>query len=867
MRARDLLRRDKNVRKRLQDAFKAIFVDEFQDTDLVQAEILLLLASDDPAVSDCDDVRPVPGKLFIVGDPKQSIYRFRRADVAVYRRVCQMLEARGATRLLLTTSFRSRPTMQHCINAAFSRVMTDDPQMRQAQYVGLSPFRNERLEQPAVVSLPVPHPYGQVRITARAIEHSLPLAVAGFVEWLVRESGWKVAERPAPDAERGSDVAHASHKSRAFDPGEAERLVDIEPRHICVLFRRFLSARQDVTRPYVDALEGCGIPHLLVGGKAFHDREEVETLRTALAAIEWPDDELSVFATLRGALFAIGDEELLEYRSRFGRLHPFRSPQELSDPSSNTRIEALRLTPIVDALTFLRRLHSGRNHRPVVDTIALLIEATRAHVGFVLRPAGEQALANVFHVAELARQYEIGGGTSFRGFVEALQAAAEREQAPEVPILEEGSDGVRLMTVHKAKGLEFPVVILADMTAKLRSYEAGRYVDPSRGLCALRLAGWSPLDLLEHDGEETAREEAEGVRLAYVAATRARDLLVVPVVGDEAWEGGWLDPLNSAVYPALDQRRIQAQAPGCPPFRSKDSVIDRPNGDPAGPQTVCPGAHAFDPLAPVSHAEPQAPDDDPTPRTSSGAYAVVWWDPHLLSLDAAIPFGIRRDDLIVKDVPAAVIASGLARYQAWRRSRDETLQAGSRPSIQVRTVTDAVAPASVVQALTPDLPPSVSAVEIVDLAPDRERPAGPRFGALVHAVLAAVPLDAGDGAVQEIARLQGRILSASDEEIGAAVSAVASALRHPFFEPVRAAAARGACRREVPVTFVDADHTLVEGTVDLAFQDDTGWIVCDFKTDRELEGAEETYRRQMAAYARFVATATHEFAHGVLVRV
>ena len=100
----------------------------------------------------------------------------------------------------------------------------------------------------------------------------------------------------------------------------------IEPRHVCILFRRFLSFGEDVTRPYVDALEARGMPHLLVGGKSFHDREEVETLRAALAAIEWPDDELSVFATLRGALFAIDDEKLLEYRQRFGAFHPFRPP-------------------------------------------------------------------------------------------------------------------------------------------------------------------------------------------------------------------------------------------------------------------------------------------------------------------------------------------------------------------------------------------------------------------------------------------------------------------------------------------------------------------------------------------------------------
>src|SRR5688500_4294695 len=134
---------------------------------------------------------------------------------------------------------------------------------------------------------------------------------------------------------------------------------------------------------------------------------------------------------------------------------------------------------------------------------------TRAHVAFALRPAGDQALANVLHVAELARQYEMDGGMSFRGVVETLQVEAAVRQAAEATILEEGSDGVRLMTVHKAKGLEFPVVILADITARLTPYEAGRYIDSSRGICALRIGGWSPKDLNDHKDDELERERAE----------------------------------------------------------------------------------------------------------------------------------------------------------------------------------------------------------------------------------------------------------------------------------------------------------------------------------------------------------------------
>ena len=395
-----------------------------------------------------------------------------------------------------------------------------------------------------------------------------------------------------------------------------------------------------------------------MGGRSFHNRAEIETLRAALAAIEWPEDELSVFATLRGSLFAISDEELLEYRQRAGRFHPFRIPDEL--PAN--------LAPIVEALQLLQRLHRSRNRVPVATTIAALLESTRAHVGFALEHGGEQVLANVAHVGDLARRYEAEGGLSFRGFIDELREQAESGEAGEAPILEEGSDGVRLMTVHKAKGLEFPVVILADMTAKLRASVASRSIDAERRVCAIRLAGCAPADLLEHEDEELLRDEAEGMRVAYVAATRARDLLVVPAVGDEEREG-WIQPLNAAVYPPKETRRQQVQAPGCVEFKSKDSVLVRPGGS-AGTSTVSPGLH-------VRRA------------SASGAaeFSVVWWDPRALKLGAEAPLGIRRPELIVKDVAPDIVESGLAAYHSWRERRQQAIAAGSQISVAVRTVT------------------------------------------------------------------------------------------------------------------------------------------------------------------------------------
>jgi ATP-dependent exoDNAse (exonuclease V) beta subunit len=833
LRARDLLVAHARVRRAFQDRFTHIFVDEFQDTDPLQAEILLLLSADDPDERDWRRVRPAPGKLFIVGDPKQAIYRFRRADVETYREVCELLESRGAKRAYLKTSFRSTPAIQRVVNAAFAPLMTGDRITLQADYRELQPYRDDLPEQPAVVALPVPEPYGTRRVAGYAIEKSIPDAVGAFVHWLVHDSGWTVTERTTRD--------------------ELPMAVPIEPRHICMLFRRFSHFGEDVTRAYVEALEARSVPHLLVGGKSFHDREEVDTMRAALAAVEWPDDELSVFATLRGALFAIDDATLMEYRHGHKVLHPFRVPETV----------AASLTPVAAALRLLHRLHAQRNYRPLADTITHLLNATRAHVAFALRPAGEQALANVLHIAELARQYELNGGMSFRGFVEQLRAQADGGQAAEAPILEEGSDGVRLMTVHKAKGLEFPIVILADITAKLNADRADRLIDRQRNACYLRLGRWTPIELAEDEAREVARDQAEGVRVAYVAATRARDLLVLPAVGDVEFDGGWTSPLNGAIYPPATARRRAGPGVGCPEFKSTDSVLLRPDGEAATPTTVCPGQHSL--------------------SGPNGAYEVIWWDPRSLDLGVEAGMGLKRESLIAKDVPDAVVAEGLREYEAWRIEREQAIAKGSAASLRVRRATewaastdeltasgtDARAQPGLFDEPAPIAPPAkpTDEVRVID-ARGRLRAAGPRYGELVHALLASAPLAAERADIDALADVHGRVLAAPADEVSAAADTVARLLAHDVLRRARRADARGACRRETPVTIVMPDDALVEGVVDLAFEEAGQWTVVDYKTDRELEGVgEERYRRQVALYASAIARATGQAASGLLVRV
>lgn len=815
VRTRDLLRDNRSVRADFQCRFTRIFVDEFQDTDPVQAEILMLLACGDPSVSDWRQAAPEPGKLFIVGDPKQAVYRFRRADVAVYQDVKNLLGAHDALCLNLNTSFRGKPALQNVVNAAYEPIMRKDAVTLQASYVPLSPCREDTTEQPPIVALPVPDPYGQKYVSGRAVDACLPDTVGAFTEWLIRESGWKVNE------------------------GGASRLVPIRPDHICILLRRFESYGEDKARAYAQALEARDIPHLLIGGKSFHQREEVQTIRAALTAIEWPDDELAVFATLRGFLFAVGDEPLLKYRAQWGRLHPFRIPEEELPED---------LQAIKEALAVLRSLHKQRNRRSVAETLNRLLEATRAHAGFAMRPSGEQVLANVLHISELARSYEASGGISFRGFVEQMHEDAERGQAPEAPILEQGSEGVRIMTVHKAKGLEFPIVILGGITAPLAHEDADCFIDAPTGLCAVQLEGLMPLELEEHQAEEAARNRAEGVRIAYVASTRARDLLVIPAVADDGAEkrftdpkDWWIAPLFPAIFPSELARKKPEAAKGCPTF-GRETVLRRPADQAFNVQPIRPGKYIF----PESGADERS------------RYPVVWWDPSKLGLGKEPSFAVRQEELLAK-VDDAIVAEDLNAYYRWKGEREELIRRGSQPTVRV----EAASRHSRRQIDGAE----VSPIEVIHCDREEVRPKGARFGSLVHAILATVPMDGETEDIEATAALQGRLYGATKEEIASAQLAVERALAHPLLQRAREAWQRGECRRETPMTLVDSDGTLVEGVVDLAFREAERWIVVDFKTDQEIEHTLDAYSRQVYIYTGAVSVATGQTARGVLLIV
>jgi ATP-dependent helicase/nuclease subunit A len=325
----------------------------------------------------------------------------------------------------------------------------------------------------------------------------------------------------------------------------------------------------------------------------------------------------------------------------------------------------------------------------------------------------------------------------------------------------------------------------------------------------------------------------------------------VPVVGDDVYDGGWLDPLMPAVYPSLFGRQTRAPGPGCPAFPSRDSVLIRPDGDPAKPTTVAPGRFSF--------GGQGGENSDP--------YSVVWWDPHVLSLDADSAYGLRRDDLIARDGDPAKVAARLAEYKQWRTDHDEAVARARVPSLRVRTAT------SVALDRTFQGESSAPEIEVIDFSRSADRPFGARFGTLVHATLATVPLDAGERVIASVAHTQGRILPTAgkepytEEEVYAAVKVVSSLLRDPLFDRVRQAERAGRCDRELPIVWKAPDGTLLEGTIDLAFEDLTGLTVIDFKTDRELSTDLERYTRQLTVYCQALGTLRRTTARGILARV
>ena len=490
--ARNLLKDNKEIRKYFQERFQYILVDEFQDTDPLQVEVVFFLSEKGAKADRWEDVDLEPGKLFLVGDPKQSIYRFRRADIETYEKAKEKLGSKGAN-LNIIQNFRTVPSILSWVNRIFADLIQPSEEGHfQPSYIDLVPYpdRKEVVKaQPGIILLAPPASFEPSEAAVQQVREMEAQSISALVEEMIQET---------------------KRKWMIFDKNQSGSR-PVRLRDMALLFPTLTGIEA-----YEEALKARGIPYRLEGGKEFFLRQEVRSFLCCLKSLDDPADQISLFAALRSPLFAFSDEDIFLFVSSGNRLNYLQPPPQ-------------KMNGLADAFSLLRRLHEERNVRSISATVGELLSQTKALEFSLLRQGGEQVVANLRKILEQARVFEKEKQATFRRFVEWLETQREEGvREGESPWSEEGEENVKLLTVHKAKGLEFPVVFLANLASqRVRRQE----------FIPLRLQGSFELAVGEFQtgGYQSAMErekmkmEAEDRRLFYVAATRARDHLVIPL--------------------------------------------------------------------------------------------------------------------------------------------------------------------------------------------------------------------------------------------------------------------------------------------------------------------------------------------------
>jgi ATP-dependent helicase/nuclease subunit A len=590
LKTRNLLRSDREVAAALGRRYRQIMVDEFQDTDPIQWEIVRVLASRNDVLSEA--------KLFVVGDEKQSIYRFRGADVAVFREAERAALGAGGRSLSLSDNFRTLPSVLEAINRLFANLLApvSDDGKRQAyeaepQALQAGAFAAEMGATPVAAKLP--EKLAQ-KLAAEAAEMGEAPPILDYEAWRrarpdlgsVRFGLYK------PWVDEEEDIS-SDDEDAASDPDERERqrkyreLEGVSPGEAAARAVLWALGRtaggpkpplirdgdgQDfsVVRPagpgdimvllqartslaqIERAFRHHQIDYIVESGLGFFRAQEIYDLRNCLAFLADPRDDVSLAGVLRGPLMGLPDDVLALLALREGetwrdKLRSLRAMLE-DDANPSEDAEAARallgadgVAGVLEAVRLLDRWLDIAPHLPLADLVQTIAEESGALAAFAQGNQGQQRVANVDKLAEMARDFErvgLRGVGAFVTYLDEMEAdPSVREGLAEVGDVEAGGR-VRVATVHGSKGREAPVIIVAD-TDRWRSpsgdpvrvlrEQAG---DAVRNEFAIRPPSWyrtseAVFKRLGAVGDEIAkREEAESRRLFYVAATRARDHLV-----------------------------------------------------------------------------------------------------------------------------------------------------------------------------------------------------------------------------------------------------------------------------------------------------------------------------------------------------
>ncbi|MBX7186728.1 MAG: UvrD-helicase domain-containing protein [Vicinamibacteria bacterium] len=717
VKAAEALRNNASLRAYFRRKFRAIIVDEYQDTDPLQVEIIETLAGF--LGGSVEDPKLGPASYVVVGDPKQSIYRFRRADASIFAAACEAARTRPGVELVsLTQNFRSTPAILRFVNRFFANVIKKS-QYGQPDYEALVPSPG----------IPDERSLLALRFTVPAEADSFVLeaeasAIAAFVA-AVQNGTLQVRD--------GGDT----RKSRAGD--------------VLILARRLTQIR-----PLEQALERASVPFVVDGGRSFFIRSEVVETHAVLRAIDDPSDATSLVAALRSTFFGVSDRAIAEWRFA-GRELSILAIEPTGPPAEAGEVSR--------ALHLLRRLHEDRLRLAPAALIEKLFDETSIFAALYATERGSTAraqprISNLRKVVHLARQAEGLGLLTLRGF--NLLLANRLDGAGEEPDLPSSRPGdphtVRVMTIHKAKGLEAPVVILYDCldkflprvdTVPLR--EEGRIALGFVKDC--QPPDWDVLALRE---EARLREETH--RLRYVACTRAKDWLVVPIPPATERVGDFWHDI------------------------AKDVAV-------AGPDTVSLDAGAVALPEEITEAAIGGPGEE-MPENLPG-------------------FSARRKALIAA--------------------------ASEKTPIPLPVREDAAR----------ESPPAVEPPEFV----------GRVFGSFVHRLLELADFSNPES-VRKIAPALAPAFPLTKEAVARAEAQAEAALSLPI---MREAARAARVFREVPISYIEEDR-LLEGVCDLAFEDEKGWVVVDYKTeaigeDQVLAQASH-HAAQLRRYARGLALAS-----------
>jgi ATP-dependent exoDNAse (exonuclease V) beta subunit len=757
------------VRAALHHRYRHLLIDEFQDTDPIQIELAVLIAGTGDATSrawDAIDTRP--GHLFFVGDPKQSIYRFRRADISLFLRAAERFGA-GDRGVALTTNFRTGAGVIDVVNHVFGALIVEKV------HEGLP-------SQPPYV------PFVPVRPTAPA---GPPVAVLGAGAHDDAPNAAEVRRREAADVaeavrrvvSEGWLVDRAPH---APTPDwQPARLGDIT---ILVPTRTSLPALED-------ALVSAGISYRAESASLVYASRLVRDLLLTLRAIDDPTDELAVVAALRSPLFGCGDDDL--YRFRRDHQGHFDHSRPLPDAADEA-------DPVVAGLTYLRAMHHERRWLSPSELTDRVVRDRRVLELGEADGRARDLWRRVRFVVDQARAWTDATDGTLRQYLAWIrQQTAESSRVSEAVLPETDDDAVRIMTVHAAKGLEFPVTIVSGMSTRPQRRPAGaEVVWPPGQPCIIKVGSavvtdafeeWKPIDeQMSHD---------ERIRLLYVACTRAQDHLIVSLHrATRKKEADGPDRLTSAelLTQALGDRLAALPA------------IAAPAGDDASPA--------------AANGDAGAPAPPPHPPGQP-------------------------------DVEGRATVPDLPPFDVWRRQLAAALDASRRPRTIAAT------------ALTDDGRPDVLAdpglhkrPRDLDLPPWQKGRYGSAVGRAVHGVLQTIDLGGADddatvaaavasqAAAEGILGHEARIRALVDAGLASPTVREAAAHRH---------------WREVYVGVPLGGERTLEGYVDLLYRRADGLVVADYKTgpagrDADLDPLVARYRAQGASYALAVAAATGE---------